>query len=172
MLESQSWSYLVARPSQTPTVRHLLEERFNTYAPMGLTARSLSGEGSHTVQVDHPGLLFVQGRCADIQQCLTQAFGNVYLARNHATGRIATIPDRAMRSFMRVTQVAPRCVRILPHPFAYYEEGNKLIRMTSGIGQGIEGYRIRIARDRCLVTNVGGLGVAIGGIHHDSYVEV
>lgn len=63
-------------------------------------------------------------------------------------------------------------LRLMQHPFDYYAEGNILVRMTSGDSCGLEGYRIRIARDRKLVVNVDGLAVAIGGIHNDSFEEV
>lgn len=65
------------------------------------------------------------------------------------------------------------CLRLLQHPFGYYAQGNTLVRMTSGAACGLTGYRIRISRDRCLVTDAGGgLAVAIGGIHKDSFEEI
>lgn len=63
-------------------------------------------------------------------------------------------------------------LRLLQHPFDYYAEGNTLVRLTSGVAKGLIGYRIRISRDRCLVTNVDGLAVAIGGICKDTFVEI
>lgn len=63
-------------------------------------------------------------------------------------------------------------LRLLRHPFDYYAEGNTLVRMTSGVACGLTGYRIRISRDRCLVTCVGGLAVAISGIHKDMFTEI
>lgn len=75
-------------------------------------------------------------------------------------------------------RLAERCgsdssrIRFLQHPFDYYAEGNTLVRMTSGVAKGLMGYRIRISRDRCLVTDVNGQAMAIGGIHKDSYEEV
>lgn len=63
-------------------------------------------------------------------------------------------------------------IRLMPHPFSYYAEGHTLVRLTSGDFRGVMGYIIRIARDRCLVTNVNGMGVAIKGIHNDTYEEV
>lgn len=63
-------------------------------------------------------------------------------------------------------------LRIMRHPFDYYAEGNTLVRMTSGDVCGLEGYRIRIARDRRLVVNVGGVAVAISDIHKETFVEV
>lgn len=63
-------------------------------------------------------------------------------------------------------------LRILQHPFSYYTEGNNLVRMTSGDVTGMEGYRIRIHRDRKLVINVSGIAVAIGNIHRESFEEI
>lgn len=57
----------------------------------------------------------------------------------------------------------------MPHSFDYYSVGNPLVRITSGILSGLEGYRIRISRDKCLVTSIGGMTVAIGGIYKESF---
>lgn len=63
-------------------------------------------------------------------------------------------------------------LRILQHPFSYYAEGNTLVRMTSGDVTGMEGYRIRIHRDRKLVVDLGDIAVAIVGIFRDTFEEV
>lgn len=88
------------------------------------------------------------------------------LAARHASPALS--PLRKLEARLVGT---PR-LRLLQHPFPYYAEGNTLVRMTSGAASGLTGYRIRIARDRCLVTDVSGLAVAIGGIHNDSFEAV
>lgn len=81
------------------------------------------------------------------------------------------------QSFTSLRQLAAKfadtsCLRILQHPFSYYAVGNTLVRMTSGDVNGLEGYRIRMKRDRKLVVNVDGLAVAIGNIHQESFEEI
>ena len=60
----------------------------------------------------------------------------------------------------------------MPHPLDYYSEGHPLVRITSGLLEGFEGYRIRISRNKCLVTSIGGMTVAISGISNDSFENV
>lgn len=168
----QSWCYLFVRPSQTERVDDWISKKFNTFIPSESLNCFVNGQVEHVSQQDMQGLLFVQGRAADIQDYLTDSFGDNHLARDHASGRVATISDSIMQPFIRLQRLAPARIRIMPHPFSYYAEGNKLIRLTSGELRGMEGYRIRIARDRCLVTDMGGMSVAIRGIHKDTFEEV
>ena len=70
---------------------------------------------------------------------------------------------------MKVAQVEPTRIRFMPNAFGHYAKGNPLLRITSGPLAGMEGYKIRIARDKCFVTTLGGMTVAIGGIHRDSF---
>ena len=81
----------------------------------------------------------------------------------------AVIPDEIMQPFMRMSQINPTRIRFMPHPFEYYADGHTLVKITSGILAGMEGYRIRISRDKCLVTSIGGMTVAINGIYKDSF---
>lgn len=82
-----------------------------------------------------------------------------------------------IHSFTTLRQLAGKFsdvtrLRILKHPFSYYANGNPLVRMTSGEVEGMEGYRIRMHRDRKLVVNVEGLAVAIGNIHQESFETI
>ena len=62
--------------------------------------------------------------------------------------------------------------RFLLKPFHYYARNRILLRITSGELAGLEGYVIRIDRDRRLVMDVGGLSVAISGVHAEHFEEV
>lgn len=88
------------------------------------------------------------------------------------TGRVATIPCSQMEPFMRIAETDPDRIRFLLRPFVYYAQNRTLLRITTGEYAGLEGYVIRIARDRKLVMDVGGMSIAISGIHAERFEEV
>lgn len=165
-----SWCYLFVHHSKVDMVRKRLEkEHFHVFVHRSIVYRR---ENRRILKEEQPtisGLVFIQGNANEIQKLLKKSFSNLHLVNDCSTGKIAVIPDSVMRPFMQVSEVAPTRIRFMPHTFDYYSEGNTLIRITSGILTGMEGYRIRIARDKCLVTSVGGMTVAIGGIHRESF---
>lgn len=77
-----------------------------------------------------------------------------------------------MQPFMRVAEISPERIRFLLHPYHYYARNRILLRISTGEMAGLEGYIIRIDRDRRLVMDVGGLSVAISGIHAEHFEEV
>ncbi len=118
------------------------------------------------------GLVFLQGATADLQQYLAGTFPTLHLVNDCSTHRPAVIPDRIMQPFMRVIETSPERIRFLLHPFKYYAGGNIKLRITSGFLAGLEGYVIRIDRDRRLVMDVGGMSVAISGVHCEKFEVV
>lgn len=167
--ESVSWCYLFIHHSRVDAVCKILENRYPVFIHKSIVYRR---ENKRIRQEEKPtvsGLVFIQGRSDEVQEYLEANSPGLSLARDCSTYRIATIPDSVMRPFMQVSEVAPTRIRFMPHSFGYYSVGNPLIRITSGVLAGLEGYRIRIARDKCLVTSIGGMAVAIGGIHRESF---
>ena len=73
---------------------------------------------------------------------------------------------------MRVSETEPDRLRFLLRPFVYYAQNRTLLRIVSGDYAGLEGYVIRIARDRRLVMDVGGMAVAISNVHAERFEEV
>ena len=73
---------------------------------------------------------------------------------------------------MRVAETEPERLRFLLRPFIYYSKNRTLLRIITGDYAGLEGYVIRIARDRRLVMDVGGMAVAISGVHAERFEEV
>lgn len=118
------------------------------------------------------GLIFIKGRPREIQFYLDQHFPLHHLCRNCSTGQAAVIPNSQMEPFMRVATADPDRIRFLLRPFLYYSRNRTLLRIVSGDYAGLEGYVIRIARDRKLVMDVGGMSVAIGGVHNERFEEV
>ncbi len=118
------------------------------------------------------GLIFLQGIPSELQQYLDVNFPTHHLVNNCSTHLPAVISDRIMQPFMRVMETSPERIRFLLHPFKYYAAGNIKLRITSGFLAGLEGYVIRIDRDRRLVMDVGGMSVAISGVHCEKFEVV
>lgn len=118
------------------------------------------------------GLIFIKGYSSDVQAYLDQKFPPHRLCRNRSTGQTAEIPNSQMEPFMRIALTDPERIRFLLRPFAYYAQNRTLLRITTGQFAGLEGYVIRIARDRKLIIEVGGMSVAIGNIHAERFEEV
>lgn len=168
--DGDSWCYLFIHHSKVDMVSKRLEkEHFPVFVHRSIVYRR---ENRRILKEEQPtisGLVFIRGNAGEIQEFLEKSFNNLHLVNDCSTGKIAVIPDSVMRPFMKVSEVAPTRIRFMPHTFGYYSDGNPLIRITSGLLAGLEGYRIRIARDKCLVTSFGGMTVAIGGIHRESF---
>ncbi len=118
------------------------------------------------------GLVFIQGDPNGIQKYLDEKMQPHRLCRNCSTGRPAIIPCSQMEPFMRIAESDPERLRFLLRPFAYYSRNRTLLRIVSGDYAGMEGYVIRIARDRRLVMDFGGIAVAVTGIHAERFEEV
>ena len=118
------------------------------------------------------GLVFLQGRTSELQKYLYDNFFPLHLVNDRTTGRPAVIPDRQMRPFMQLMQVDPTRIRILEKPVSRYADGNVKLRILSGVLAGQEGYLVRIARDRKLVINLGGIAVAISDVHKEQFEEI
>lgn len=126
-------------------------------------------------EVEHPtisGLIFLQGPPRALQAYLGHSLPGYHLVNDCASGLPAVIADTVMRPFMRVLDTSPERIRFLLRPFHYYAGGNTLLRITSGFLAGLEGYVVRIDRDRRLVLDVGGMSVAISGVHCEKFEVV
>lgn len=86
-----------------------------------------------------------------------------------STRKAAVIPDSVMQPFMRIAGTDPSRIRFLVNPLTHYAEGNTLVEIMTGPLAGLQGYIIRIDRDRKLVIGVGDMTVAIGGVHKENF---
>ena len=153
-------------------VNEKLKERYCTFIHKSVVYKRKNKRIAKDEKPTISGLVFVQGESDDIQSFLCENFFGLYLVKDCSTGKIAVIHNNVMQSFMQVSQVEPARIRFMPHTFDYYSSGNTLVRITSGPLTGLEGYRIRISRDKCLVTSIGGMTVAIGGIYKESFENI
>ena len=125
-------------------------------------------EGRPTIS----GLIFIQGKTKVIKKYLWQRFPQYHLVNDCSTRKAAVIPDSVMQPFMRIAGADPSRIRFLVNPLTHYAEGNTLVEIMTGPLAGLQGYIIRIDRDRKLVIGVGDMTVAIGGVHKENFEKV
>lgn len=118
------------------------------------------------------GLIFIQGKTKVIKKYLWERFPQYHLVNDCSTRKAAVIPDSVMQPFMRIANTDPSRIRFLVNPLTHYAEGNTLVEIMSGPLAGLQGYIIRIDRDRKLVIGVGDMTVAIGGVHKENFEKV
>ena len=173
--DGTTWSYIFVHNSKVRKLEVLLENDGRTYF-VHKTVRYFRKLGKQNVQHQEvptvSGLVFFQGFPEEIQAYLDQKFPHARLCKNCSTGKVAEIPDSQMQPFMRVVETSPERIRFLLHPYHYYARNRILLRITTGEMAGLEGYIIRIDRDRRLVMDIGGMSVAISGVHAEHFEEV
>lgn len=125
-------------------------------------------EGRPTIS----GLIFIQGKTKVIRKYLWERFPQYHLVNDCSTHKAAVIPDSVMQPFMRIAGTDPSRIRFLVNPLTHYAEGNTLVEIMTGPLAGLQGYIIRIDRDRKLVIGVGDMTVAIGGVHKENFEKV
>lgn len=125
-------------------------------------------EGRPTIS----GLIFIQGKTKVVKKYLWERFPQYHLVNDCSTRKAAVIPDSVMQPFMRIANTDPSRIRFLVNPLTHYAEGNTLVEIMTGPLAGLQGYVIRIDRDRKLVIGVGDMTVAIGGVHKENFEKV
>lgn len=125
-------------------------------------------EGRPTIS----GLIFIQGKTKVVKKYLWERFPQYHLVNDCSTRKAAVIPDSVMQPFMRIAGTDPSRIRFLVNPLTHYAEGNTLVEVMTGPLAGLQGYIIRIDRDRKLVIGVGDMTVAIGGVHKENFEKV
>ena len=171
-----SWCYLFIHHTKVMSCEEMFKKDGLTYfihKTIKYVPRHRDKSGVR--EVEKPtvsGLVFIQGNPDDIQEYLNLNLPSHRLCNNCSTGKVATIPCNQMEPFMRVSETEPERLRFLLRPFVYYSKNRTKLRIVTGEYAGLEGYVIRIARDRKLVMDVGGMAVAISGIHAERFEEV
>ena len=171
-----TWSYLFVHNQKVKSIEDQLKKDHIThfvhktirYVPRHRNRDSMREVETPSVS----GLIFLQGHPDTLQHYLDEHLPSHKLCKNCSTGRVATIPCNQMEPFMRVAESEPERLRFLLRPFVYYSKNRTLLRIVSGQYAGLEGYVIRIARDRRLVMDVGGMAVAVAGVHAERFEEI
>ncbi len=166
-----SWCYLYVRRGME-YVTKALTDNFPTFVHTNIVYHREKKSVSHRERPTIPGLLFVQGEPKVVQAFLIERYPSIRLARDCATNQVAEISDSVMQAFMKTTQIDPTRIRFMQHELEYYAEGHQLVRIVSGPLAGFEGYCIRISRDRCLVTSLGGITISIGHINRETFENI
>ena len=171
--QEPTWSYVFVHSTRTGVVEEKLRSEFTTFVHRTVIYRREPGKRPQpTERPTVSGLIFIQGAPARIQQFLNDNFAGIRLVNDRITRRPAMISHAEMVPFMRVSQLNANSIRFMPRPFSHYAEGHTLVRITSGPLAGMEGYRLRISRDKCLITSIGGMTISIGGIHRESFENI
>ena len=173
--ESSSWSYLfmhnrLAEPFEKAVAKDGL---FRTFVHRSIRyrkeKRNVQGGVVEEKRPTVSGLVFIQGNAVEISRYLRASFPQFHLVNDCSTHRTAVIPDEVMEPFMKIVQADPLRIRFLLNPLKKYAEGNTLVQIATGPLAGLQGYIIRIDRDRKLVIGMGDMTVAIGGVHKECF---
>ncbi len=173
--EQTSWCYLFIHHTKVDAFTERLDNDKMSYFIHKTVIYRHKKQSRGVCSIERPtisGLVFLQGLPADLQSYLDIKCPTFHLVNDCSTHQPAVIPDSVMQPFMRVLETSPERIRFLLHPFSYYACGNIKLRLVSGFLAGVEGYVIRIDRDRRLVMDVGGMSVAISGIHCERFEVV
>ncbi|HIU89826.1 MAG TPA: transcriptional regulator [Candidatus Caccomonas pullistercoris] len=167
-----AWCYLFVHYTKVELIRSKLNQKFNTFVHRSVTFKRVKGRIKKEVRPTISGLIFVQGNAREVEALLRSLSPALHLASDCTTGAVAQIADSVMQAFIQLSQFEPARIRFMPHALGYYATGHPLVRVTSGLLAGFEGYQVRISRDKCLVTSVGGMTVAIGGVCKETFENV
>ena len=171
-----SWSYLFVHNQKVKSIEEQLKKdgvSHFVHKTIKYVPRHRNRGGMREVEIPSvSGLIFLQGNPEILQDYLDKNIKPYKLCKNCSTGKVATIPCNQMEPFMRVAETEPERLRFLLRPFVYYSKNRTLLRIVTGEYAGLEGYVIRIARDRKLVMDVGGMAVALSGVHAERFEEV
>ena len=118
------------------------------------------------------GLVFLQGETRELQLFLNKNFQNVYLVNDCATNRPASIPQSQMKPFMDLMTSNPYEITLLRDSFEKFANNRVKLRLLTGPFAGHEGFIVRIHRDRQLVMQLGGITIALRGVHRETFEVV
>ncbi len=167
------WSYLFIRKRDAEyfSLKAETEGGFRTFIHRTIVSDA-SGKSTTEGRPTISGLIFIQGKTKVIRKYLWERFPQYHLVNDCSTRKAAVIPDSVMQPFMRIANTDPSRIRFLVNPLTHYAEGNTLVEIMTGPLAGLQGYIIRIDRDRKLVIGVGDMTVAIGGVHKENFEKV
>ena len=167
------WSYLFIRKRDAEyfSLKAETEGGFRTFIHRTIVTDE-SGKSATEGRPTISGLIFIQGKTKVIKKYLWERFPQYHLVNDCSTRKAAVIPDSVMQPFMRIAGTDPSRIRFLVNPLTHYAEGNTLVEIMTGPLAGLQGYIIRIDRDRKLVIGVGDMTVAIGGVHKENFEKV
>lgn len=177
--DTTTWGYIRLRPSKAQELVGRLEalkgEDKDGGVPEWFVHKSAvytfgkhDNEPTREYTLTPIGLVFLKGTTERLKRFLADSLPTLHLVNDKATGRAAEIPDAQMQPFRLAVETQPDNITYLDNPIAHFR-GKTHIRMLTGTFRGVDGYLVRVRRDRKLVMGVAGITVAIGGIHNDRF---
>ena len=118
------------------------------------------------------GYLFVKAPLRQLNQALEMITPRRYVTSDMATRKAAEIPEKQMKDFIMVYELAPWNLRFLDVPVSEYAKNHDLVRITGGVLEGAQGYIVRINKDRKLIISLGNMTLAVSGIHSCPFEKV
>lgn len=168
------WCYMFVHHTKVQLIKNRIESEtpYSVFIHTAIVKNASATSSDLETKPTISGLIFIQGDVADIKKYLQENFTGLYLANDCATGETAVIRDSVMQPFMKLMKLGSSQIRFMLKPISEYAKGNPLLRITSGIFEGLEGYVVRIDRDRKLVMAIGDMTVAVSGVHKESFEKV
>ena len=173
--------YIAAQGEFTPpTFVHRSPRRDKKSSPKSPKKKPQSAPRSNTSS-DNPeqldpltvsGLVFLQGETRELERFLMDNFPMIYLVKDCATNRPASIPQSQMKPFMDLMKSNPYEITLLRDSLEKFAENRVKLRLLTGPFAGHEGYIVRIHRDRQLVMQLGGITIALRGVHRETFEVV
>ena len=173
--------YIAAQGEFTPpTFVHRSPRRDKKSSPKSPKKKLQSAPKSNTSS-DNPeqldpltvsGLVFLQGETRNLERFLMDNFPMIYLVKDCATNRPASIPQSQMKPFMDLMKSNPYEITLLRDSFEKFANNRVKLRLLTGPFAGHEGYIVRIHRDRQLVMQLGGITIALRGVHRETFEVV
>lgn len=164
-----SWSYIMAHHTKVNNIISKLEQHFTVFIHTSTVFFKEKGKVKSLEKPTISGLVFIQGKLSEIHSFLNENCPGIFLVKDQSTKQPARIPDSEMQRFMSISRLSPNRIRIMSKPLDYYSTDHEMVEITSGILSGVKGYIVRVSRDRCLITSLGGITVAIGDITKESF---
>ena len=111
------------------------------------------------------GYLFVYAPIRKLNKVLHMITPHRFVAMDFFTHKAALIPDEQMKGFIQIYESLPWDINILKYPISRYAGTHDRVRITGGVLTGLEGYIVRMHRDRNLVFSFGSMTLSVSGIH-------
>lgn len=170
-----SWHYVFVHHARVNEFENKLKSvgHFNVFVHKSIVYRRDNKKLEKDERPTINGLVFIQGEAGMIQDFLSDYYPGIRLIHDCTTKSVAIIPDSQMQLFMKIARVGQsHSLRLLEHSFEYYSTGHFLVRVTSGLLSGLQGYIVRISREKSLVIALGNMTVAIRGITKECFENI
>jgi len=167
----EGWFYIRVRGNNLARIEAILKKSFETYHHKSIELVVKDERKLDRTYSTLGNVIFVHGKSEDIAEFLTANFPDLQLFIDCATKLPAFISDEEMDQFIKISN-SGHPIRFMFNNEAYYWLGNDLVRVISGPLKGMEGFIIRLNRDKNLLLRIGDKVVAFGAIQKSSLENI